>query len=106
MPRHTLCSVSEETPVIEISLRDMADEYDQPVPASHGGFRTKWPEEREGIIDTAVMREAANLIARLRALVSVMIENDPNDYAADAVTVLDVWRKDARDLISATEEKD
>lgn len=41
-------------------------------------------------------REAADEIIRLRDLVRCLVENDPNDYAADAVTVLDVWRRDAR----------
>lgn len=40
--------------------------------------------------------EAATEIERLRELVRCLVENDPNDYAADTVTVLDVWRKDAR----------
>ena len=35
-------------------------------------------------------------ISRLRAMVAGMIDNDPNELAADGgVTVLDVWRKDA-----------
>jgi hypothetical protein len=38
----------------------------------------------------------ADEVERLRELVRCLVENDPNDYAADAVTVLDVWRKDAR----------
>ena len=57
-------------------------------------------------VSTCEHHEAVQEVERLRSLVSDMIENDPNDYAADAVTVLDVWRKDARDLIAATEEKD
>lgn len=31
----------------------------------------------------------------LRGLVECLLHNDPDDMAADAVTVLDVWRKDA-----------
>jgi hypothetical protein len=41
--------------------------------------------------------------ARLRRLVQILIEEDPNDMAADAVTVLDVWRKEA---LAALGEKD
>lgn len=32
-------------------------------------------------------------------LIKTMIENDPNDYAADATTVLDVWREDAKRIL-------
>ena len=55
-------------------------------------------------VATCEHHEAVQEIERLRDLVNCLIENDPNDYAADAATVLDVWRKDARDLIAATEE--
>ncbi|MEK9754412.1 MAG: hypothetical protein VW338_14555 [Rhodospirillaceae bacterium] len=35
-------------------------------------------------------------VARLEGLVRTMVDNDPDDMAADSVTVLDVWRKEAR----------
>ena len=50
-------------------------------------------------VATCEHHEAVQEIHRLRALVRCLVENDPNDYAADAVTVLDVWRKDARDAL-------
>ncbi len=53
-------------------------------------------------ISTCEHHEAVQEIERARELINCLIENDPNDFAADAVTVLDVWRKDARDFISAT----
>jgi hypothetical protein len=43
---------------------------------------------------------------RLRYLVQVLIDNDPNDDAADAVTVLDVWRKEAKAALQHNEGKD
>lgn len=36
---------------------------------------------------------------RLAGLIRVLIENDPNDFAADGVTVFDVWLKDATVLL-------
>lgn len=36
---------------------------------------------------------------RLVDLVETLLDNDPNDYAADGVTVLDVWRKDAARIV-------
>lgn len=39
-------------------------------------------------------------IAELEALVQTLIDNDPDDMAADGVTVLDVWRKDARKALA------
>lgn len=37
---------------------------------------------------------------RLRALVQTLIDGDPNELAADGgVTVLDVWRKEARHIL-------
>ena len=47
--------------------------------------------------------EAVREVERARDLIDVLIENDPNDYAADAVTVMEVWRKDARDFMASTE---
>ena len=39
--------------------------------------------------------------ARLRNLVQTLIDNDPDELAADGgVTVLDVWRKEARRLLA------
>jgi hypothetical protein len=38
-------------------------------------------------------------VRRLEALAKAMIENDPNDMAADGVTCLDVWRKEATELL-------
>lgn len=52
---------------------------------------------------TCGYHEAVQEIDRARDLINCMIDNDPNDYAADAVTVLDVWRKDARDFIASTD---
>lgn len=44
--------------------------------------------------------EAANAIERLTDLVQTLIDNDPNADAADAVSVLDVWRKAATELLA------
>jgi hypothetical protein len=35
-------------------------------------------------------------ITKLRALIQALLDNDPDDSAADGVTVLEVWRKEAR----------
>lgn len=38
--------------------------------------------------------------AKLERLIQILLDEDPNDLAADGgVTVLDVWRKDARRAI-------
>jgi hypothetical protein len=39
--------------------------------------------------------ESVDEIERLRELVRAMLENNPDDMAADGITVLDVWRKEA-----------
>ena len=44
-----------------------------------------------------VMRENAKWVR----LVKILLENDPQDMAADAVTVLDVWRKEVREVLDA-----
>lgn len=44
--------------------------------------------------------EAAGKLARWRSLGQAILNNDPNDGAADAVTCLDVWRKEAADLLA------
>ena len=56
-------------------------------------------------VATCEHHEAVREIERARDLINTLIENDPSDYAADAVTVLDVWRKDARDFIASTESQ-
>lgn len=43
--------------------------------------------------------------AELAGLVQMLLDNDPDDDAADAVSVLDVWRKEARAVLAATPEK-
>ncbi len=52
--------------------------------------------------------ENAALQARVdgaRTLIQCLHENDPNSDAADAVTVLDVWRKDAPAWLAQDEQK-
>lgn len=44
----------------------------------------------------ATLIAAADEIEKLRRLVQCLIDNDLDDMAADGVTVLDVWRADAR----------
>jgi hypothetical protein len=51
---------------------------------------------------TCAEHETVQIIERARDLVSCLVKNDPNDYAADAVTVLDVWRKDAEIFLAET----
>lgn len=43
-------------------------------------------------------------IARLRWLVQCLLDNEPDDMAADGITVLDAWRKDARAGLADTRE--
>lgn len=38
--------------------------------------------------------------ARIVTLLEAMLENDPNDMAADAVTLMDVWRRDAEGYLA------
>jgi hypothetical protein len=47
------------------------------------------------------LREVMRGNAKLVRLVEILLENDPDDMAADAVTVLDVWRKEAREVLDA-----
>lgn len=44
---------------------------------------------------SAAVRNVDNHVRELTRLVRTMLENDPNDMAADAVTVLAVWRRAA-----------
>lgn len=47
--------------------------------------------------DEYLIKALQSEIERLRDFVQVLIDNYPGDDAADGVTVLDVWRKQARD---------
>jgi hypothetical protein len=42
------------------------------------------------------IRDLNETIATLASLIKGLIDNDPGEDAADGVTVLDVWRRDAR----------
>lgn len=44
-------------------------------------------------------------VVGLAGLVQVLLDNDPDDDAADGVSVLDVWRKEARAALNATPEE-
>jgi hypothetical protein len=56
----------------------------------------------DALRDLAAERDALRAEnEKLRRLVRVLLENDPDDMAADAVTVLDVWRKEAREFFDA-----
>jgi predicted RNase H-like nuclease (RuvC/YqgF family) len=49
----------------------------------------------------AKLAEAQGAEERLRGLICTLLENDPNELAADGgITVLDVWRKEARAAIA------
>lgn len=48
-------------------------------------------ESRQDVI----LNAAADELECLRELASRLLDNDPSNPAADAVTVLDVWRKTA-----------
>ena len=45
------------------------------------------------------IQDAATEIEQLRSLVRAMIENDPEDMAADGVTVLAAWRQRAMEIV-------
>ena len=51
-----------------------------------------------------VLHEAEQRIVKLERLVQILIDEDPNDMAADAVTVLDVWRKEAIEVMEGKKD--
>ena len=55
--------------------------------------KSKWIHQYE-------VKEFQARATKLTRLVEILVENDPEDMAADAVTVLDVWRKEARELLA------
>lgn len=55
--------------------------------------KAKWIHQYE-------VKELQARATKLTRLVEILVENDPEDMAADAVTVLDVWRKEARELLA------
>lgn len=50
------------------------------------------------------LRDARAENERLRALVQALLDNDPDDDAADGVTVLEVWRKEARRALAGEQD--
>jgi hypothetical protein len=55
--------------------------------------KAKWIQQYE-------VKEFQARATKLTRLVEILLENDPNDMAADAVTVFDVWQKEARELLA------
>lgn len=54
----------------------------------------QYRRENDQLRNTLLRREQT--ITKMRALIGTLLDNDPNELAADGgVTVLDVWRKDA-----------
>ena len=66
----------------EFSYPGQPYEYDDPKPSTANEISRLRAENR-----------------RLRELIRVLLENNPNDDAADGVSVLDVWRKEARRVL-------
>lgn len=77
-------------------LRDDAQLQRDKLAAS--GFKTNMPCHTDAS-DMFAWR-AADTLAQIKGLVECLIFNDPDDMAADGVTVLDVWRKEARSILS------
>ena len=69
--------------------------------------KQKWQvlDEMRGLIEDTTAYEAADEIERLRDLIKVLLYNDPDDMAADAVTVLEVWRKEASEALGIKKPK-
>lgn len=67
--------------------------------------------ETGALVDVAARHAAERNAAlaeveRLRGLVRCLLDNEPDDMAADGVTVLDVWRKDARAALATPAQED
>lgn len=54
-------------------------------------------------VATCEHHEAVQEIERARDLVRRLVDNEPDADAADAVSVYDVWRKDAVEFLERTE---
>jgi hypothetical protein len=62
----------------------------------------KTPASRQLLNITKALLDVANADnAKLRVLVRALLDNDPDDMAADGVTVLMAWRKEARRALEA-----
>lgn len=61
--------------------------------------------EATDVMTPREMEQLANTLDRARTLIQCLIDEDPSADAADGVSVLDVWRKDARRFIASTDSK-
>jgi len=57
-----------------------------------------WPEIVENYV--VLPQPSTFKDRRLQELIRCLLDNDPDDDAADGVTVLDVWRKEARAVLA------
>lgn len=93
---------------------DSGSEYDfcsaslQAAPSPEYRAQAQWIEALDahlsegGLIGEPAARDLYRYCVRLEELVKALIENDPAELAADGgVTVLDVWRKDARAVLAS-----
>lgn len=86
-------SHGEETPI------DIVERLRQWVTDWNGAAMVRGEPPRDGL-HCDILYDAADEIDRLRDLVLCLVENDPNELAADGgITVLDVWRNDARQAL-------
>lgn len=92
---------------------DSGPEYDftsaqlRSAPPAEQGVQAQWIDALDahlsegGIIGEPAARDLLRYCLRLQRLVTDMVENNPADLAADGgITVLDVWRKEARAVLT------
>lgn len=51
--------------------------------------------------DTNAKQDVRGMSERARSLLQAILDNDPNDDAADGIVLLDVWRKEIESILSA-----
>jgi len=63
-------------------------------------------EDNNPVLDALIKVDQhwRNANVEMRRLVEALVDNHPLDYAADAVTVYDVWIKEARAALERTKQ--
>lgn len=84
---------------LETGLNDVIDRQEDEIEQLKADKDVQRSQERNASYEAGITKLETE-IKQLRSLVQCLLDEDPNDLAADGgVTVLDVWRKQARTIL-------
>ena len=71
----------------------------------HSSANCPWTEALEAFEERAPVQPSDALMQRAMGLILAIDENDPNDMAADGITLAQVWQKEAASILRSTADQ-